>query len=300
MLKAKVVSSTRRFVQILTEDNKIIPGMLVSKDLSSVVGDLVLYNLQPEKAEALIETILARRNILSRAAINKTKELVANVDLLIIVAAPNPLFNRTFIDRVIATAKAQNIEAVLLINKVDLKQELAKTLVEIEVYQQIGINVIYANTIEEDGLAELQKIICNPQLNIVSLVGISGVGKSSIINKLCPDDELRIDDVSSKSGQGKQTTTVAQAYRYPKNSNLLLVDLPGIQNFGVMHLCKEELLLGFPEILAQIDQCKFNDCSHQKEPGCGVKKALENGEIDQVRYQSYLSLKAELDEMKPY
>lgn len=295
MPKAIVASSSRKYVKILNQKQELLPGVLNSKDLSTVVGDQVIYELQPEKAEVLVSEVLERKNLLSRSSNNKTKELASNIDLIIIVSAPKPLFNQSFIDRVITTAASQKIEVIILINKVDL--ELEETKAEIEIYKKIGFKILYSSTKKEDGLKNLRSVLENPDLNIVCLLGISGVGKSSIINKLCPEQELRIDDVSAKSGQGRQTTTVAHAYRYGK---LLLVDLPGIQNFGVMHLNTEALKAGFPEIAESAKSCKFADCSHQEEPGCNVKRDLEAGAISPSRYQSFLSIGEELKLARSY
>lgn len=295
MHKAIVASSSRKYVRVLNEQKQLLAGVLVSKDLSTVVGDQVIYELQPEKDEVLVNKILERKNLLIRSAYNKTKELASNIDLLVIVCAPKPLFNQVFINRVIATAFAQRMEVILLINKSDLALE--ETMAEIEIYQKIGIKIVHSNTRDASGLNALENELNKKSINIACFIGISGVGKSSIINKLCPEQELRIDEVSSKSGQGKQTTTVAHAYRY---KNILLVDLPGIQNFGVMHLSLEKLKLGFPEIIDCAKNCKFSDCSHLEEPGCNVKKSVAEDKISSSRYQSYLELVKELQEFTSY
>lgn len=293
MPKAIVASSSRKYVRILNEDNLLLPGVLVSKDLSTIVGDEVIYELQAEKQEVLVNKILPRKNLLCRSSNSKTKELASNIDLLIVVTAPKPLFNKVFINRVMATASAQNIKTLILVNKSDLKNELAETYQDIEIYKKIGFSIAYSNTREADGLNQLEAEIALSK--ICCFIGISGVGKSSIINKLCPEQEIRVDDVSF-TGQGKQTTTVAHAYRYPKNPNLLLVDLPGIQNFGIMHLDQDNIKAGFPEIASAARKCKFSDCSHIQEPGCNVKQEVLEGGISETRYESYLQLIKEIKE----
>lgn len=285
MPKAIVASSSRKYVRVLNNDNQLLPGVLVSKDLSTVVGDQVVYELQTEKEEVLVSEILERKNLLVRSAYNKTKELASNVDLLVVVCAPKPLFNKIFIDRVLTTASAQNIKVVLLVNKSDL--DLTETQSEIEIYKRIGIEILYSSSKKDQGLKEIENKLTDPAIKIACFLGLSGVGKSSIINKLCPEQELRIDEVSVKSGQGKQTTTVAHAYKY---KNLLLVDLPGIQNFGVMHLTLENIKRGFNEIFTSAQACKYSNCSHKEEPECNVKNDILSGNISSSRYESYLEL----------
>jgi len=298
MNKALVISATRKYLKILTKENKILNGVLTSKDLSALVGDNVLYSQENE--EALIYRVEERKNILKRATESKSKELLANIDLVTIITAPRPLFNRSFIDRVIATAMSQNIDVLLVVNKNDLSSELDEIKDEINIYKKIGINVINSNTKEDNGLNNLKQEFQSIDSGIICLLGVSGVGKSSIINKLCPKQELRIGATSDKSGQGKQTTTVAHAYLDPENSNRIFVDLPGIQNFGTSHLSKEELILGFPEIRKLSALCKFNDCRHINEPNCEVKKALENSEIDNKRFNSFQTMYKEIESITNY
>ncbi len=298
MNRALVISATRKYLKILTKENRILNGVLTSKDLSALVGDNVLFT--EENEEALIHKVEDRKNILKRATESKSKELLANVDLVTIITAPRPLFNRSFIDRVIATAISQNIEVLLVVNKNDLGPELEEITEEINIYKKIGVKIIFTNTKIDNGLQNLKREFHSINSGIICLLGVSGVGKSSIIKKLCPKQELRIGSTSEKSGQGKQTTTVAHAYLDPEDSSRIFVDLPGIQNFGTSHLSKQELILGFPEIHEHSALCKFNDCRHINEPNCEVKRALENKLIDNKRFNSFQTMYKEIELITSY
>jgi len=298
MHSALVVSVTRKYLKILTSESKVLTGVLVSKDLSALVGDQIRYTL--ENNEALIHEVLERKNTLKRATKDKSKELASNVDLVTLITAPKPLFNRSFIDRVIATSLSQNIRLLLVVNKNDLDNEMDCIKEEVNIYKNIGINTIYSNTISKDGLNDLKKEFSNIKSGIICMLGVSGVGKSSIINKLCPQQDLRIGQTSEKTGQGKQTTTVSHAYLDPENKERIFVDLPGIQNFGISHLDKKELELGFPEISLHSEQCKFNDCKHINEPKCKVKIATEKKLIDEKRLNSFHTMLKEIESVNHY
>lgn len=294
-----LVAVTRRYIDILIE-GKIVRGTLGSRAMDVCVGDAASVERRGESY--VVTEIPKRRNCLVRSYGEKKKRLVANLDHLLIVAAVGELFNTVFIDRVMTVAFEQEIPVSLLVNKMDLKERLEITAPLIDVYRNAGINVLLDSVVSGEGIPELIEKLETPALKIVALAGISGVGKSSILNAIIPDLELKTSAVSAKTGQGKQTTSQAVAYSYVRKSAepLLLVDLPGIQSFGVSHLAKETLTLAFPEMKARMMQCEFKDCLHRDEENCAVIEAVKNEEIAFFRYESYLGMLAEIESGRKY
>lgn len=262
------------------------------------MGDFV--RCKEAKAEYIVEGVLPRRNVLSRTYRDVSKELVANVDLLLIVTAVGPLFNPTFIDRVLAVAHNQGIQAALIVNKSDLAPDEATDIAKI--YTGIGLPVHISSAKFGGGMDEIVGIINNPDHSLVAFAGVSGVGKSTLINHFVPGAKQRTAEVSEYTGLGKQTTTLALAHRCPRQGagELLLVDLPGVQNFGVTHLEEIHVASSFPEFESRRHLCRYGDCLHLKEDECAVKAALEKGEICRSRYDSYVGMLSEIEGARPY
>ena len=227
------------------------------------------------------------------------KSVAANIDYMIIVVAPEPHAHRNLIDRYLVAAEVSQIEPVLCLNKTDLvndeNREHFETL--IEDYQEIGYRFIQANTVNDGGLEELKDFLKD---KISVFVGQSGVGKSSIISTLLPDEDIRVGGLREQSKTGRHTTTTATLFHFPSGGDL--IDSPGIREFGLWHMEEHEILEGFKEFQPFIGMCKFRDCKHQAEPGCAFKKALEDGEISEGRFESFQQIVASLDDvsMRPY
>lgn len=297
--EAVVVSSSRRFVHLLTSDGKTVRAQSSSRTLDVTTGDRVVFGLR-KGGDAVVSEILEAKNYLSRSYRGETKKIAANLDQLFIVSAVGPLFNTYFIDRIMTVATSQHIPFTLVVNKIDLGLDTTQTLIDI--YERIGVPVVYTSAKEGQNIELLDKVLADPALEIVALSGISGVGKSTILNQLIPSAQRNTAEVSERTGQGKQTTTQAFAYPYTRSSgkDLLVIDLPGIQSFGVTHLSQQQISESFPEFLERSYECEFGNCSHIAERQCAVKEALERGEIAAERYQSYLQMVAEVEEAKPY
>ena len=251
-------------------------GKLRHEKVTPLVGDRVRFTPTENGAGALDE-ILPRRNEFYRPA-------VANIDQLIIIASQaNPVTDPFLIDRVAAIAASRQCQCVICINKWDLVpgEDLA------QIYERAGFPTIRMSAETGEGIEALRQLISG---KISAFTGNSGVGKSSILNALDPDFALATADVSEKLGRGRHTTRHVELLRL---GDALVADTPGFSSFDVdqMELMrKEKLQLCFPEFMPYLDQCQFQDCAHVKEKGCIIRQALQEGNIQPTRYQSYLRL----------
>ncbi len=268
------------------------------------VGDWVDYQMEPKKDTGVITHIYPRKNYLLRRSINLSKQyhiLAANIDQVFVTATlTQPETTTLFIDRILTTAEAYNIPAVLLINKVDLlntpelksqKENLIKT------YQKAGYPVLEVSATTGHHIDQLAALMKD---KTSMFAGHSGAGKSSLINAVDNSLQLKTGDISSVHKQGKHTTTFAEMFDLKFGGHI--IDTPGIRGFGVVDLEPEEIDHYFPEIFEASQACKFNDCKHLNEPGCAVKPAVESGQIPLSRYKSYLQIlqEAENDSGSPY
>jgi ribosome biogenesis GTPase len=291
-----VSKSTGSWYTVRTEQGVFacrIRGKLRLRGLKSTnpvaVGDAV--ELEREGAqEGVITGLLPRRNYILRKSVNLSKQvqiLAANVDqaLLMATLAAPPTFQR-FIDRFAVTAEAYEVPFCLVFNKLDLYTEAQ--LEEMEfltyMYEDAGYPVLHTSVADEAGLDLVQRQL-KGQRTLIS--GHSGVGKSSLINALAPQLQLKTTPLSDAHQQGQHTTTFAELHELPFGGQI--IDTPGIKGFGLVDMDKQELGDYFPEILARQKDCKFNDCLHREEPGCAVKAAVEAAELAYPRYESYLS-----------
>ena len=251
-------------------------GILRKEGNSPLTGDMV--EITVERGKGMVERILPRRNSFVRPA-------VANVDALVVFAANvNPITEPFLIDRVAAIAGDQEVQVVLCINKCDL--DPAVDLVRI--YEHAGFSVICTSAETGDGVEQLRQLIRG---KLTAFTGNSGVGKSSILNRLCPELNLPTGEVSEKLGRGRHTTRHVELYALDEDT--YVADTPGFSSFDTDQMdviLKENLQYAFPDFGRYIGDCQFRDCSHRKEPGCAVCAALEAGEIEKTRYDSYLRL----------
>lgn len=295
MSEGIIISASRRSVTLLADDGELLSLTLRTKALSAVVGDRVIYS--PDKES--IEELLPRRNLLRRSLEGKEKILVSNVDHLFIVSSVGSLFQRDFVDRVLVESLLEGVETTLIINKVDLG--LGETSQLADSYSSLGYRVLLTSAKSKDGLVELTEFLLDSKLKIVVLLGVSGVGKSTILNSLVPAAEQRIQETSEKSGQGKQTTTLAIAHRFPRKcGELLIVDLPGVQKFGLSHIEIQDIGKGFVEFKDAAEKCQYRDCLHKGEPSCEVRKRVESGLISKGRYESYMEIISEREREKKW
>lgn len=251
-------------------------GILRKESNSPLTGDMV--EITVEKGKGMVEKILPRRNSFVRPA-------VANVDALVVFAANvNPITEPFLIDRVAAIAGDQEVPVYLCVNKCDL--DPAHDLVRI--YEHAGFPVICTSAETGEGVEQLRQLLTG---KLTAFTGNSGVGKSSILNRLCPELELPTGEVSEKLGRGRHTTRHVELYSLGEET--YVADTPGFSSFDTDQMdviLKENLQYAFPDFGRYLSDCQFRDCSHRREPGCAVRAALENGHIEKTRYDSYLKL----------
>ena len=259
-------------------------GHLRRGNESPLTGDMV--EITVEKGKGMVEKILPRKNHFVRPA-------VANVDVLVIFAANvNPITEPFLIDRVAAIAGDQEVPVVLCVNKCDL--DPAEDLVTI--YQNAGFTVIQTSAETGEGVAQLRRLL---EGKLAAFTGNSGVGKSSILNQLCPELHLPVGEVSEKLGRGRHTTRHVELYKLAEDT--YVADTPGFSSFDTDQMeviLKENLQYAFPDFGPYIGKCQFHDCSHRKEPGCAVTNAVAAGQIGATRYDSYLRLYEKASQVK--
>ena len=293
-----------------TERNCKIKGNLRLKGFRCTnpvaVGDNVEIEVKDD-GTAFIRSILPRRNYIIRRASNLSHEfqiLAANLDMaVLVVTLVNPETSTVFIDRFLATAEAYNVPVTIVFNKIDLLTEPEdRELLDavIYLYRSIGYTVVPMSVMTGEGLDLLRDEL---QGKTALFSGNSGVGKSSIINLLVPDAQLKVGDISEVHHTGMHTTTFSEMLDIPGDNAGHIIDTPGVKGFGTIDFEKSEVAHYFPEIFKISKECKYNNCTHTHEPGCAVLEAVEQRRISQSRYNSYLSIMEDSDPdkyRKPY
>ena len=276
MEEYRIIKALSGFYYVQTEDVVVecrARGRFRRQDQSPLVGDFVRITRQGDKG--VLEALLPRKNAFIRPA-------VANIDQLVVLAScAIPVTEPFLIDRVLAIAQLQNVPALVVVNKDDLApaQPLA------EIYRRAGVPVLVTSAETGEGIEALREALAG---KLSCLTGNSGVGKSSLLNRACPQLQLPVGEVSEKLGRGRHTTRHIELYSL--GSNTFVADTPGFSAFDTerMELVhKEQLQYAFPEFAPYLGHCQFPDCAHRKEPGCAVRKALAEGKIGQTRYSSY-------------
>ena len=283
----RILRSLSGFYDVQTEKGLVTcraRGILRKGGNSPLTGDMV--EITVEHGKGMVEKILPRKNSFIRPA-------VANMDALVVFAANvNPVTEPFLIDRVAAIAGDQGVQVILCVNKCDL--DPAADLVEI--YEKAGFTVIRTSAETGEGVQQLRTLIAG---KLTAFTGNSGVGKSSILNRLCPELALPVGEVSEKLGRGRHTTRHVELYHL--GGETYVADTPGFSSFDTDQMevmLKENLQYAFPDFGEYIGKCQFHDCTHRKEPGCAVTAALEAGELEPTRYDSYLRLYEKASQIK--
>jgi len=246
----------------------------------SVAGDQVLFQTT-DGNEGVVTALLRRDNSLTRSQ----KLIAANIDELWLVVAIEPHYQFELIDRYLVIAENAGLPINIVVNKIELSQKIEQVMHDFSMYESVGYSVHYVSVKAQTNVAEF-KAQLNDKTHI--FLGQSGVGKSSLINELIPDLNLRVNEISTKSKLGKHTTTNTTLYHIPSGGDL--IDSPGIREFQLDELTNKEILSGFREFKPYIGECKFRNCAHINEPKCAIKTAVESGDIHPMRYHNYLQL----------
>ncbi len=266
------------------------------------VGDIVHFDLEDDQeGQGVINGIQDRRNYIVRKSVNLSKQvhiIASNMDqALLVTTLAQPMTSTGFMDRFLSTAEAYSIPTIIVFNKIDLygEQELMELEYREAVYRAIGYRVIKTSAIKDIGLEGLKEELKD---KTTLLSGHSGVGKSTLINAVEPNLDLRTGKVSISHSKGQHTTTFAEMHPLEMGGDV--IDTPGIKGFGMVDMKKEEISHFFPEIFTLSEQCRFHNCMHLNEPQCAVKKALEENKIAPTRYESYLNQINDYDEQTHY
>lgn len=255
------------------------------QNLGSIVcGDYVIWQ-QSQNNDGVIVALQERKSLLQKPGFGgKLKPMSANIDQIIIVASVQPEPNPYLIDRYLVAAENLPAIPVILINKIDLVNNSNRQLInDIETeYSAIGYQVIKTSNVFDQGFEQLLSAL---ESKTSIFVGLSGVGKSSLINHLLPELDIRVGELSEASGEGTHTTTSSTLYNLPCGGKL--IDSPGVRDFGLWNTSAESVLEGFRELRPFIGQCKFSNCSHENEPDCAIQNAFHNKKISVHRFKNY-------------
>ena len=298
-MQGLVIKSTGSWYQVFAEDGSTyacrIKGKFRIKGIQTTnpiaVGDQVDFELEPNADTGVINHLHDRKNYIIRKSINLSKQsqiIAANLDqAFLIVTLASPRTSLGFIDRFLVVAEAYDIPTSLVFNKLDLyNQDGLAILADYKsIYENIGYPCYEVSALEGTNISQIEALL-KDKTTLFS--GHSGVGKSSLINAILPDFELKTGEVSEWSDKGQHTTTFAEMHQLPFGG--YLVDTPGIRELGIVDIEKEELSHFFVEMRDRLNQCRFNNCRHINEPGCAIIKAVEEGEIEPSRYDSYQSI----------
>jgi ribosome biogenesis GTPase / thiamine phosphate phosphatase len=280
-----VVASYGKRYEIELTDKSRISCVTRGKKTDLACGDIVNIKLT-DKAEGVVESSQSRSSLLYRSNAFKSKILASNVTQIVIVLATQPSFYEALLNRCLVAAEAANIKPLILLNKCDLADaDNAKN--KLQLYQELGYQVLHLSAKQD--ISALRPYLHNHQS---VLVGQSGMGKSTMINALLPEQNVRTQIMSEALDSGKHTTTATHLYHLDSTSSL--IDSPGLQEFGLNHLTNEQLELAFKEFKPYLGKCRFNNCKHTHEPDCAVLNAVQVGKISSHRLAFYQTLTLEL------
>ena len=278
-MEGRVIAAHGRQYMVELPDGIVLPCFTRGKRSDVACGDRVSI-LRSSDDQGVIEAIQPRTSLLYRSNEVKQKLIAANVDQLLIVVATEPAFSDDLITRALIAAESEEIEPLIILNKCDLTDKLAAARERLTLFSNIGYRVVELSALEhaEDLRPEL--------FGVTSvLVGQSGMGKSTLVNALAPEAKAATREISLALDSGKHTTTHATLYHLNPESQL--IDSPGLQEFGLGHLDRQEIESAFPEFRPHLGQCRFRDCHHNKEPDCALIAAVHSGKIDKKRFDAY-------------
>lgn len=292
---------TRYSIHADVEDEQgVIFRCNLRRTLSNVVvGDRVVWrkgNAQLQGVSGVIDAIHPRHSEISRPDYyDGLKVIAANIDRIVIVSAVLPSLSLNIIDRYLVMCENAHIPALIVLNKADLLSEEARqdAQAQLQIYRDIGYETLMISAKSGENMQNLTALLSQ---GTAIFVGQSGVGKSSLINYLLPQENILTGEVSATSGLGQHTTTSSRLYHLPQGGNL--IDSPGIREFGLWHLDRDQITRGYREFQYVLGTCKFRDCKHLNDPGCALREAVEQGKIHALRFENYHRLIASIAETK--
>ena len=306
MQKGTVIKSTGSWYQVRLEDGKVINSRILGKfrldgkKLTNpvAVGDEVNLELDSTDETGAIKKILPRRNYVVRQSPRRKHDLhllASNIDqAVVIMTIVNPMLKQGFIDRFLLMTEPYDIPTIIIFNKADIYSEKDLAVFEYlkDIYEKIGYQVMLTSALEEEGKEDF-KALLKDKITLIS--GQSGVGKSTLVNSVQPNLELKTQELSDYSGKGQHTTTFAEMHQLDFGG--AIIDTPGIKTLSFNNLEPMDVAHNFREFFEHSEDCKFGgNCLHRNEPGCAVKEALEEGEISELRYMNYLTILEEVEE----
>jgi ribosome biogenesis GTPase len=291
-----VVASHGRHVVVETPEGQEVTCHPRGKKSDAVVGDRVRFHVtDSDGREGVLEALEPRRNLLYRQDEWRTKSFAANIDRLLVLVSADPVFSESQLARALIAAEQARIEVWILLNKIDLTEQAATARARLEPYRRMGYRVLEValKARPQEALLELAPVLSEG----VSLVlGPSGTGKSTLVNLLVPDARAQTGEVSAALNSGRHTTTHTRWYWIHREQGCALLDSPGFQEFGLHHIELADLAHWMADLRPYLGECRFQNCTHDHEPGCAVRAALERGDISPSRYRIYLELRTELSQ----
>lgn len=286
LLQGQVIAAFGRQYLIQLHDGSNVPCLTRGKKSEAACGDLVeishsgISSSHSTQTPGVIEHVTPRSSLLYRSDAYREKLIAANVTQVVVVVAAEPIFSDELLSRCLVAAYNQKLEALIVLNKCDLKEAASVARQRLAPYLAIGYRVVELSALED---VSLLRPLLNGHTSV--LVGQSGMGKSTLINALVPAAQATTREISTALDSGKHTTTHARLYRLDSNS--ALIDCPGVQAFGLHHLSLGEIEQGFIEFAPYLGKCRFHNCQHLHEPDCALRKAAANGTIDPRRLELF-------------
>ncbi len=295
-LRGRVVAGHGRHYTVELEDGSLRKCFPRGKKGDAAVGDYVFITPQGHD-EGAIERIAPRRNLLFRSDEMRSKQFAANVDQLLIVVATEPFFSEDLLGRALVAAWSADIAPIIVLNKIDIHDKLDAARQRLADLRALNVPIVEISALHAQAVPE--HILPVLQDKTTLLLGQSAMGKSTLLNALVPQAQAPTQEHSRALGAGKHTTTSTRLYHLPDDSGDI-IDSPGFQAFGLLHLNATDIERGFPEFTEAIRHCRFYNCTHRHEPGCGVLAALERKEITRARHALYVRILEENESRRRY